>query len=269
MFGARLAQRGDRCSAVTARFSVLGEVTSLRRFGTVIFDCDSTLSSIEGIEELAVAHRDEIARLTESAMRGEVALEDVFARRLELVRPSRADVARLGDRYVEKLVPDAKALVTALLGEGIMVRVMSGGLRPAVLVLARFLGLTDNLVAAVDILFDETGNYADFDHTSPLAQSGGKRVQLEHWLPSLIRPIMFVGDGITDLEARPPADSFVAYTGVALRSEVAAAADVVVRSRSLAPVLSLALGGVPPEDPSSLELFVRGTGLMTAADIPG
>ncbi|MGI9078072.1 MAG: HAD-IB family phosphatase [Gemmatimonadaceae bacterium] len=237
-----------------------------RRFGTVIFDCDSTLSSIEGIEELATVHRDEITRLTESAMRGEVALENVFARRLELVRPSRADVTALGNRYVQTLVPDAKAIVSALRSEGINVRVVSGGLRPAVLVLARSLGLSDSSVAAVDILFDEAGGYAGFDRDSPLSRSGGKRVQLERWLPSLARPIMFVGDGITDLEARPPADLFVAYTGVVLRAEVAAGADVVVKSMSLAPVLTLALGGVPPEDAKIRGLFNLGASLMAEGD---
>ena len=34
-------------------------------FRTVIFDCDSTLSTIEGIEELAVGHRAEVERLKE------------------------------------------------------------------------------------------------------------------------------------------------------------------------------------------------------------
>ncbi|MBC7790239.1 MAG: HAD-IB family phosphatase [Anaerolineae bacterium] len=238
---------------------------SAQRFGTVLFDCDSTLSSIEGIEELAFVHRAEITLLTEAAMRGDVALEDVFARRLELVRPSRADVAALGDRYIQTLVPDAKALVTALLSEGIIVRVISGGLYPAVLMLAHSLGLSDDSVAAVDVFFDEAGVYTGFDRASPLARSGGKRVQVERWLPLLTRPIMFVGDGITDLEARPPADFFVAYTGVAHRPEVAAGADAVVKSRSLAPVLSLALGGVPPADTKIRALFDRGTSLMTGA----
>jgi len=195
-------------------------------------------------------------------MRGEVALEDVFARRLELVRPSRADVMALGHRYVETLVPDALGVVTALRSEGIVVRVMSGGLRPAVLVMARALGLASESVAAVEVSFDAKGEFAGFDRGSPLARSGGKRVQLKSWLPFLAPPVMVVGDGITDLEARPPADFFVAYTGVAHRAEVAAAADAVVRSVSLAPVLALALGGVPPTDARTRELFDRGTSLL-------
>lgn len=195
-------------------------------------------------------------------MRGDVPLEDVFARRLELVRPSRADVTSLGTRYVDTVVTDAREVVLALIAEGITVRIMSGGLLPAVGALGTFLGLERGAVAAVDVYFDELGAYAGFDRDSPLAHSGGKRLQLESWLPELPRPVLLVGDGVTDLEARPPADTFVAFTGVAHRPPVVAAADIVVRSASLAPVLALALGGIPPRQQQSRAIFDRGVRLM-------
>jgi phosphoserine phosphatase len=235
---------------------------AVSRFGSVIFDCDSTLSAIEGIEELAHAHREEIARLTEAAMRGEIPLEDVYGRRLALVRPTRDQVNALGDRYVRTLVTDARETIAALLSEHIEVRVMSGGIRQAVVTLANALGLTARAVAAVDVHFDENGDYAGFDEESPLARSGGKRIVLERWLPELPRPIMLVGDGATDLEARPPADTFVAFTGVVERPVVIEAADVIVRAPSLAPVLVLALGGVAPRDPAAREVFELGKTLM-------
>jgi phosphoserine phosphatase len=235
---------------------------AVSRFGSVIFDCDSTLSAIEGIEELAHAHREEIARLTEAAMRGEIPLEDVYGRRLALVRPTRDQVNALGDRYVRTLVTDARETVAALLSEHIEVRVMSGGIRQAVVTLAISLGLTERAVAAVDVHFDENGEYAGFDEDSPLARSGGKRIVLERWLPELPRPIMLVGDGATDLEARPPADTFVAFTGVVERPVVIEAADAIVRTPSLAPVLVLALGGVAPRDPAAREVFELGKTLM-------
>ena len=233
-----------------------------RRYGSVIFDCDSTLSAIEGIDELAHAHREEITRLTESAMRGEIALEDVYGRRLELVRPTRAQVEALGERYVQTLVTDTHETVAALLSEGIEVRVMSGGIRQAVLTLALALGLSEQEIAAVDVYFDSNGEYAGFDNRSPLARSGGKRTVLERWLPELPRPIMLVGDGATDLEARPPADLFVAFAGVVERLAVIEAADEVVRTSSLAPILVLALGGVPPRDAAAREIFQLGRSLM-------
>ena len=83
----------------------------MSRYRCVIFDCDSTLSTIEGIEVLAAAHREEVAALTDAAMRGEIPLEQVYGRRLDLVRPTRDAVAALGRRYVETLVPDAAEVV--------------------------------------------------------------------------------------------------------------------------------------------------------------
>jgi phosphoserine phosphatase len=231
------------------------------RFGSVIFDCDSTLSAIEGIEELAHAHREEITRLTEAAMRGEILLEDVYGRRLELVRPTRDQVTALGERYVRTMVTDARETIGALLSEGIEVRVVSGGIRQAVVTLALALGLSERAVAAVDVHFDADGAYAGFDETSPLARAGGKRVVLERWLPELPRPIMLVGDGATDLEARPPADRFVAFAGVVERPIVIEAADDVIRAPSLAPVLVLALGAAP-RDPDTRAVFDLGRSLM-------
>ncbi|MDQ4081143.1 MAG: hypothetical protein M3125_10335, partial [Gemmatimonadota bacterium] len=135
-------------------------------------------------------------------------------------------------------------------------------IRQAVLTLAIALGLAEDAVAGVDVYFDTNGNYAGFDRGSPLARSGGKRLVLERWMPELPRPVMLVGDGATDLEARPPADLFVAFAGVVERQTVIEAADEVVRTPSLAPILVLALGGVAPRAASAREVFELGRSLM-------
>jgi phosphoserine phosphatase len=211
------------------------------RFGTVIFDCDSTLSSIEGIEELARDHRAEIEAMTEEAMRGTVPLEDVYARRLQLVRPPRGRVMALGQRYIETLVPGTRETVATLRDAGVHVRIISGGLKQAVLIVARELGIEDSAVDAVDVYFGDDGAYSGFDVASPLAASGGKRIVIESWGEEVPRPIMLVGDGATDQEAQPAVDAFVAFAGVAFRPAVVAAADFVVRDRSLTPIIQLAL----------------------------
>ncbi len=203
-------------------------------FRGVVLDCDGTLSSIEGIDALAAgAHEAEIEALTARAMRGEVPLEEVYGRRLEIVRPDRARVERLGSQYIAALQPGAHTLVRGLREAGIAVRIMSGGLRPAVAALGRELGIEGDDVAAVDIFFSADGAYAGFDTASPLARSGGKPEVLARWLageggrPPLPRPVLVVGDGATDLEARPPADAFAAYTGVFRREAVVEGADFV------------------------------------------
>jgi hypothetical protein len=46
---------------------------------------------------------------------------------------------------------------------------------------------------------------------------------------------------VTDLEARPAVDAFVAFMGVANRPTVRAAAELVITAPSLRPVLELVL----------------------------
>jgi phosphoserine phosphatase len=232
------------------------------RFASVLFDCDSTLSAIEGIDVLATHHRGEIAELTDAAMRGDIPLEQVYGRRLALVRPTRARLEELGRQYIDAMVDDAREVVAALRDAQIAVRVISGGLLPAVRILARELGLDDRHVAAVDVRFDERGEFAGFDESSPLARSGGKRTIVEQWLPGLPEPVMLVGDGVTDLEARPLIECFVAFAGVVARDPVIEAADIVVRAPSLAPILTLALGGDPPTEPGHLAIFRKGASLL-------
>ena len=211
-------------------------------FRTVIFDCDSTLTAVEGIDELAVGHAAEVAHLTALAMAGKIPLEQAYAQRLELIRPTRADLDRVGALYIERVLPDAGRVVRALQEAGIVVRVLSGGLAPAVRQLAMHLGIGPADVAAVEIYFSGSGAYNGFDAASPLARSGGKREWIVAHAAELPRPIMLVGDGITDLEARPAIDRFVAFAGIVSRAEVVRQADTVVTERSLAPVLAIALG---------------------------
>lgn len=207
------------------------------RFRTVIFDCDSTLSAIEGIEELAREHREEVSRLTTLAMNGGIALEQVYGRRLDLIRPGRADLVAVGEQYIRALVPGAAATVRRLRQAGVVVQVLSGGLAPAVRMIAAHLEIPADRVAAVEVLFTPEGEYAGFDAGSLLAATGGKRRWIETVGQALPRPLLLVGDGATDLEARPALDAFAAYTGVVSREEVARGADVVIVGPSLTALL--------------------------------
>lgn len=197
------------------------------RYRAVLLDCDSTLVNVEGIDELAREHQEAVAELTARAMAGELALEQIYERRLALARPGRADLDALASRYVAGLVAGARETVAGLQAAGVDVRIVSGGLRPAVLAVGRALGVPDDRVYAVDVLLDAAGEYAGFEADSPLASGGGKRRLIEA-IPALPRPALLVGDGATDLEARPAVDAFACFTGVAHRERVAAAADFII-----------------------------------------
>jgi phosphoserine phosphatase len=208
-------------------------------FASVVFDCDSTLVTIEGVDELAGAHQGEVRALTDAAMDGRISLDDVYGRRMELIRPDRDAVDALGERYVRALVPGARETVRALLDAGREVRVVSGGLAPAVVRVAAELGLAAATVAAVGIRFDDAGSYAGWDDASPLARAGGKAEVIRGW--ALPGPVLLVGDGATDLEARPAVDAFAAFMGVVERPAIAAAADYVLRAPDLRPLLAIVL----------------------------
>lgn len=207
-------------------------------FRSVIFDCDSTLTKIEGIDELAGPAASEVRALTAAAMAGTVPLESVYGERLRLIRPSRGDLDALGRKYIATMVPDACETIAALRWLGKSVRIVSGGLRRPVEILARHMRIGAEAVAAVEVRFDDNGRYLDFDRKSPLACSGGKSEVIREW--DLPRRTLLVGDGATDLEARPAVDAFAAFMGVAHRPEVADGADFVIKRNSLAPVLRLA-----------------------------
>jgi len=213
------------------------------RYRSVVFDCDSTLSAIEGIDELARDHRDQIAALAARAMAGQLALEQVYGRRLELIRPTRSAVIEVGRQYVSAMVPGADQVVRALQQGGVTVQVLSGGIAPAVRILTDRLGIPDDRVAAVELHFDAEGAYAGFDADSPLTRSGGKREWIERHRARLPGPVLLVGDGTTDLEARPVVDTFAAFAGVVRRDPVVARADVVLPGPGLEQVLTLVFGG--------------------------
>jgi phosphoserine phosphatase len=213
------------------------------RFRSLVLDVDSTLAAIEGIDWLAALRsepvRDRVAGITESAMRGEVALGSVYGERLAVVMPTREEVGRLGREYVERMEEGAPEALAELTNVGVRVVLVSAGIREAILPLARTVGVPDSDVHAVRVYFTESGNYAGFNAGSPLAQNGGKATVVRGL--GLTRPILAVGDGMTDAELRtlePPAvDAFAVYTGVVERAPVVRVADYTIRSFEELPAL--------------------------------
>ena len=210
------------------------------RYSSVVFDCDSTLAALEGIDALCAglpgARAAEVAALTAAAMNGEIPLADVYARRLEIVRPSAQDLEAVGRAYVDRMLPGTREVVDTLRSRGVAVSIVSGGLAPAVRVLATALGLPTGSVHAVDVRFTDDGAYGDFDRASPLWRNHGK-VEVLAALRAQRAPLLFVGDGVTDLEARPVVDRFVGFGGVVEREAVRAGADRYVVARDLCFVL--------------------------------
>ena len=197
------------------------------KFRLVFFDVDSTLVTIEGVDVLGEGN-PEVARLTEAAMNGSMALDQVYARRLEMIRPARSAVAALGKRYVASLVPGAAETVDALQSAGSVVHLVTAGIEQALSPLCNVLGIGDRFLHAVRLRFAEDGTYQDFDRTSPLTRPGGKEVVVRDVRARTKGNAAFVGDGVSDLEAKPAVDLFIGFGGVHTRARVRENADLFI-----------------------------------------
>ena len=206
----------------------------------ICFDCDSTLSAIEGIDELArlrgLAVLGRVEEMTNDAMEGRLPVERVFERRLQLIEPRREDLATVGRQYVATVEPTARATIAALVARGWTVVIVSGGFTPAIRPLADYLGVAR--IEAVELYFTPEGTYDGFDESAPTARSGGKAEVLAR-LRAELKPEMavMVGDGVSDLEAKPPADRFIGFGGYVVRPKVKAGADAFIGA--LAELLNL------------------------------
>ena len=194
-------------------------------FDVICFDCDSTLSRIEGIDELArrVGMGEEMSKLTGLAMNGVVPLEAVYERRLSLIRPDQDSINWLADLYIAEIVEGVKEVFASLLAQDKAVHIVSGGLRQAILPLAQCLGLPESHVHAVDVYFNEDGSYRNYDLNSPLARTGGKAVVVGTLKGQC--SLVMVGDGKTDLEAKQAGAYVLGFGGVVDRAIVRELAD--------------------------------------------
>jgi phosphoserine phosphatase len=214
----------------------------------ICFDCDSTLSAIEGVDELARARGPDVfARveaMTNDAMNGLLPLEAVFSRRLEIIQPRIRDLSALARRYVATVEPTARALMAALLRAGWMPIIVSGGFSLAIRPLADYLGI--GRIEAVDLYFAADGAYRGFDAAYPTTRSGGKPEVIRR-LRRELQPsrVVMVGDGMSDLETKPVVDKFVGYGGYVVRERVRREASAFIHSLGELPLLLETGAGSP------------------------
>lgn len=208
----------------------------------IVFDCDSTLSSIEGIDELARVKGedvfDQVAALTHAAMNGEVALDEVFSRRLAIIKPDQKSCDAIAQLYIDTIEPTAIDSLNALRDLGYTPIILSGGFKLLIEPLAKLLGVEQ--VEAVPLNLDAEGNYISFDASYPTTYNGGKpeiinKLKQQHGATEII----MVGDGVSDLETKAHVDKFIGFGRYTPRDKVKAEADYFVYSLAdILPILA-------------------------------
>ena len=190
---------------------------ALADFKLIAFDMDSTLINIECVDEIAAASgkKDQVAAITEAAMRGEIAdYKESLRQRVALLKG--VPLQHLEDVYAKRLQlnPGAAEVVAACKKAGLKVLLVSGG----------FTFFTDRIRERLDI---------DYARSNVLEVAGGKltgrmvdqpwgdicdgaekrKMLLEScgWLGISPRKAIAVGDGANDLPMMGEAGLSVAY----------------------------------------------------------
>lgn len=207
--------------------SVMIEPATRNRGKLLFIDCDSTLSVIEGVDELARARGEEVfgkvVALTEAAMNGEIAISEVFPGRMDLIRPDRDLCDEIAVRYIEQMVEGVPELLQEARERGWLPVILSGGFAPLIVPLAKQLGIEH--LEAVPIEFGADGSYADYGRDYPTTRNFGKNEIIRSWKAAVLpERVVMIGDGVSDLETTPDVDLFVGFGGVAARPKVQAGA---------------------------------------------
>lgn len=101
----------------------------LSDFGLVAMDMDSTLITIECIDEIADMQglKPQVAEITEAAMRGEIEFRESLTRRVALLKGLEASaLQRVYDERLQ-LSPGAKKMLAAVKAAGLKTLLVSGG----------------------------------------------------------------------------------------------------------------------------------------------
>lgn len=184
----------------------------LADFGLVVMDMDSTLISIECIDEIADMQglKPQVAAITESAMRGEIDFAESLRRRVALLEG--LDEHALNRVYDErlKLNPGAEAMLAELKKHGIKTLLVSGG----------FLFFTDRLKTRLGLDFAHANTLEIVDGKltgkvlGKILDAQGKAewlVKIRDELELNAGQVIAMGDGANDLKMMAQAGISIAY----------------------------------------------------------
>lgn len=208
----------------------------------VIFDCDGTLSTIEGIDEIAKENgvKDEVESLTSLAMGTTGIYPDLYKERLDLVQPRREQVQALGKKYYEHRVAAVTQVIQIFKRLHKTIYIVSAGLLPALKVFGELLQVAPQNIHGVHILFDVDGNYVSYDRETPFSHADGK-MEVVSMLKMRHPEILYIGDGLNDLPVKDLVSRFVGFGGAYYRKNIADHCNFYLNAPTMAPLLPLGL----------------------------
>jgi phosphoserine phosphatase len=231
------AQIDAACFAAGLDYAFVAERQTLADFKLLVMDMDSTLITIECIDEIADMQglKPQVAAITEAAMRGELEFRESLQRRVTLLQG--LDAAALQRVYDERLrlSPGAEKMLAAIKAAGLKTLLVSGGFTFFTDRVKARLGLDythSNVLEIVDgkLTGKVVGNIVDADEKKRTVE----RVCAE--LGIAPKQAIVMGDGANDLKMMGIAGLSVAFRA---KPVVRAQADVALNFVGLDGILPL------------------------------
>ena len=206
------ASIGALCEAARLDYGYVPEDRRLDQFRLLVMDMDSTLITIETIDELAdlVGQKKEVAAITEAAMRGEIEYNESLRRRVGVLKGLGEDaLQRVYDERV-KLTPGADKLLAAAKAAGLKTLLVSGG----------FTYVTDRLQARLSLDYTRSNCLELVDGrltgevVGDIINADGKRatlLEIRDRLGIARDQIIGIGDGANDLKFMAECGVSIAY----------------------------------------------------------
>lgn len=225
------------CLAARLDYAFVEPGRKLSDFKLLAMDMDSTLITIECIDEIADMQglKPQVAQITEAAMRGEIEFRESLARRVLLLKG--LDATALQRVYDERLhlSPGAESMLIAARAAGLKTLLVSGGFTFFTEKMKTRLGLNyahANLLEIVDgkLTGQVTGEIVDADEKKRTVE----RICAE--LGVVSQQAIVMGDGANDLKMMHIAGLSVAFRAKPI---VRAQADVALNFVGLDGILNL------------------------------
>lgn len=206
-----------------------------RRKSMLIADMDSTMITVECIDELAdfVGMKEKVSEITEAAMRGELDFEAALKERVALLEGLSVEALEVCYKERITVMPGARQLVRTMTAGGAFAALVSGGFTFFTERVASTIGFHDTRANILEISGDVlTGSVAE-----PICGAAAKLEALEDYCADrklLNEQVLAVGDGANDIPMLKAAGLGIAYHA---KPKTAAATHAAVRNGDLTTLL--------------------------------
>ncbi|WP_339837705.1 phosphoglycerate dehydrogenase [uncultured Maribacter sp.] len=205
-----------------------------------VFDFDSTLTRVEGLDVLAEmtlqgrSDKDEIIKeiqkITNLGIDGDISFTESLERRIKLLHATKGDLEGLVKELRSKISKSIESNKEFFQKYADDIYVISCGFKEFIDPIVKEYNIPSDRVYANTFKFDEEGNIIGFDENNVLSQHNGKIDCLRQM--NLDGEVQVIGDGYSDYVMREAgiAHKFFAYTENVHREKAANNADYVTPS---------------------------------------